>query len=94
MFEIEPDGEGRLRLIGRFDAAQTDKAQDALYSLETSTVLDCSELKYCSSAALGVLFTAQRRLVDAGHSLKLIQLSPHLRELFELGGFDKILQIE
>ncbi len=94
MFEIKPDEEGRLRLIGRFDAAQTDKAMAVLYALEESTVLDCSELKYCASAALGVLFEAQRRLIEQGHGLKLIRLSSHLRELFEIGGFDQILEIE
>ena len=94
MFEIKPVEEGRLLLIGRFDAAQTDKAMATLYALTSTTVLDCSELGYCSSAALGVLFEAQRRLVEAGHGLKLVNLSPHLRELFAIAGFDKILEIE
>lgn len=94
MLEIKPEGGGRLRLVGRFDAAQSKKAMEALYDLSGPTVLDCAELKYCASAAFGVLFEAQRRLMDAGHSLKLVNLSPHLRELFEIGGFDQILEIE
>ncbi len=94
MFEIEAEGDDRLLLAGRFDAAQTEKAKEVLYNLEASTVLDCRALKYCASAAFGVLFEAQRRLQDAGHSLTLVNLSPHLRELFEIGGFDRILRIE
>jgi anti-anti-sigma factor len=94
MFEIKPEAGGRLLLIGRFDAAQTRKAKEVLYKLEASTVLDCRELKYCASAAFGVLFEAQRRLLDAGHSLTLVNLSPHLRELFEIGGFDRVLRLE
>ncbi len=94
MFEIRPEEDGVLRLIGRFDAAQTEMAMEVLYALESSAVLDCSELRYVSSAALGVLFQAQRRLVDAGESLRLVNLSPHLRELFQIAGFDRILQIE
>jgi anti-sigma B factor antagonist len=94
MFEIKTEANGRVLLVGRFDAAQTEKAMAVLSNLEETTVLDCSELVYLSSAAYGVLFKAQRRLVDAGHSLKLVNLSPHLREMFEIAGFDQILQIE
>ena len=94
MFEIKPEASGRLLLVGRFDAAQTEKAMAVLSKLEETTVLDCAELVYLSSAAYGVLFKAQRRLVDAGHSLTLINLSPHLREMFEIAGFDQILRIE
>lgn len=94
MFEIKPEAGGRLLLVGRFDAAQVENAMDVFSKLDESTVLDCAELVYLSSAAYGVLFKAQRRLVDAGHSLKLVNLSPHLREMFEIAGFDQILQIE
>ena len=93
-FEIRAAGENRLVLIGRFDAAQTETAMEVLYGLERSTVLDCSRLKYTSSAALGVLFEAQRRLNDIDHTLTLVNLNAHLRELFSIGGFDQILRIE
>lgn len=93
MFEIKTEEDGRLLLIGRFDAAQTEKAEKILCALEGATVVDCSELKYCSSAALGVLFEVQRRLENAG-GVRLVHLSDHLRELFQIAGFDKILQIE
>ena len=94
MFEIRAEDDDRVLLIGRFDAAQTQKAQDVLYKLKASTVVDCQDLRYCASAAFGILFEAQRRLLDVGHSLTLVNLSPHLRELFDIGGFDRILRIE
>lgn len=94
MFEIRAEGSGRLMLVGRFDAAQAEVARDALRRLEGTSVLDCSGLVYLSSSAYGILFETQRRLVDAGHGLTLINLSPHLREMFEIAGFDKILNIE
>ncbi len=94
MFEIKPDGEGRLLLIGRFDAAQAEKAMAAFYALEGQVALDCKQLKYVSSSGLGVLFETQRRLGEAGGGLKLVNLSPHLRELFTIAGFDRIIDIE
>lgn len=94
MFEIKAKESGHLQLIGRFDAAQAEKAREILCALEQSTVLDCAKLAYISSGGYSVLFEAQRRLADAGHGLKLINLSAHLREMFEIAGFDQILQIE
>ena len=40
MFEIKPEAGGRLLLVGRFDAAQTEKALAVLSKLEETTVLD------------------------------------------------------
>lgn len=94
MFEIKADEQGTLRLIGRFDAAQAERAREELSRLDCSTVIDCAELAYISSRGYGVLFETQRRLVDAGHGLKLVNLSAHLKEMFEIAGFDRILQIE
>ena len=93
MFEIK-EADGRVLLIGRFDAAQAEKAKEFLYGLEESTILDCSQLKFCASAGFGVLFEAQRRLGEAEQSLTLINLSDGLRELFRIGGFDKLMKIE
>jgi anti-anti-sigma factor len=56
--------------------------------------VDFGELKYISSAGLGLLFSAQRRLVDRGCGLKLVNLSPHLREIFVIAEFDRIFEIE
>jgi anti-anti-sigma factor len=57
-------------------------------------VLNFGELDYISSAGLGALFAAQKRLREAGKELKLVHLKPHIRELFAIAGFDKIFAIE
>jgi len=94
MFDIRFDDEGAVRLSGRFDAAQSRRVEEFLEGVRASAVVDFSDLQYISSAGLGILFAAQKRLMDAGMGLKLVHLNPHIREVFEIAGFDKIFAIE
>jgi anti-sigma B factor antagonist len=94
MFEIITTDEGTVRLRGRFDASQLKAAEEIFGRVTGSCVLDFSELSYISSAGLGLLFATQRRLVDAGMGLRLVNLNPHIREIFQIAGFDRIFDIE
>lgn len=94
MFEIRSSGNAVIRLSGRLDASQTDKARKVLVQLQDSSVIDFSELDYISSAGLGVLLGTQKRLVEAGKGLKLVNLNEHIREIFRIAGFDHIFEIE
>jgi anti-sigma B factor antagonist len=94
MFEIRFAEEGTILLVGRFDAAQKERARELLSAVVTSAVVDCRDLAYISSAGLGVLLGLQKRLMDSGHRLKLVNLNPHIRELFRLAMFDTIFEID
>ena len=92
--EIDFDGPQRIRLAGRLDASQEEVFASFFDALERSATLDCSKLEYIASNGLGLLFATQRRLVDQGHSLRLVGLNSHIRELFKLAGFDTIFEID
>ncbi len=94
MFEIKDGGEGRVSLSGRFDASQTEKARNVLNRVNGSMVIDFGQLDYISSAGLGVLLGAQKRLGETGNSLKLVNMNQHIREIFRIAGFDRIFEIE
>ena len=94
MFEIKDGGEGRVSLSGRFDASQTEKARSVLNRVNGSLVIDFGQLDYISSAGLGVLLGAQKRLGETGSSLKLVNMNQHIREIFRIAGFDRIFEIE
>lgn len=94
MFEITTTDDGTIRLSGRFDASQLKAAEAVFGRVSDSCVLDFSELSYISSAGLGLLFATQRRLVDAGKGFRLVNLNPHIREIFQIAGFDRIFEIE
>ena len=93
MFEIKRDANGTISLHGRLDASQVDNARAVLGQVTESCEVDFAELSYISSAGLGLLFGAQRRLVDGGGGLTLVNLSPHIREIFQIAGFDNIFEI-
>jgi anti-anti-sigma factor len=94
MFEIRRTPEGTLAFEGRFDAAQEEKARTALDGITESTALDFAKLQYIASAGLGILLHAQKRLLGQGKTLRIVNLSPHMREIFQMVGFDRIFKIE
>ena len=93
MFEIWRDEEGILRLAGKLDARQAERAKEYLDGVTTSCTLDFADLVYISSAGLGILIGAQRRLGDKGHGLTMKNLNNHIKELFKIAGFDNIFDI-
>lgn len=94
MLAIEHAAPGIVRISGRLDAAQSPAAQAFLDNLEGAATLDCTGLQYISSAGLGVLLKTQKRLGAVGGKLRLTNLSPHLRDVFQYSGFDRIFEID
>jgi anti-sigma B factor antagonist len=94
MFDIQVADGGQVKISGRLDAAQADRARDALGRLPGPVVIDCSELEYISSAGLGVLVQTFKRLNDTGSGLRLVRLTPRVRNVFTLSGLDRIIPVE
>ena len=94
MFEMKRGEDGTIVLRGRLDAVQAEPLIDVFRRISTSCTIDLRELDYISSAGLGILFATHKRLVDSGGALRLVHLKPHIRELFGIGGFDKIFELE
>jgi anti-anti-sigma factor len=94
MFEISMPEAGRIVVSGRFDASQVDKAQALFDTVKGSCVIDCSELEYISSAGLGVLLGAYKRLDAQGASLKLTGMRKLVRDVFRYSRMDTIFEIE
>ena len=94
MFDIERGENGEIMFVGRLDAAQADRAQSFLDSVEAPRVLDFARLEYISSAGLGSLLRTQKRLMAAGSGLRLINVNDHICNVFRFSGFDKIFEIE
>jgi anti-sigma B factor antagonist len=94
MFEITFGSDGHLKLKGRLDAAEAEKALETLKTLEGPATADCSQLEYISSAGIGVIVETHKRLLDRGHALRLVALTPRVRNVFTYAGLHKFLQIE
>lgn len=94
MFSIEVKPNREIVISGRLDASQTDKARAVLDTITDSAEVNFQGLEYISSAGLGVLFAAQKRLKQSGKGLKLTHLNGYVRDVFRLARFDLIFEIE
>lgn len=94
MFEIRLNDHGDVILAGRFDASQVETAKAVFNNLSNTAVVDFKDLKYISSAGLGVLMMTQKRLSEAGGGLKLKNMNNHIRDVFQIARFDLIFDIE
>ncbi len=94
MFEIEAGEEGIIVFRGRLDTAQAEKARSFIEARPEAGTFDFAELDYISSAGLGVLLVAHKRLMRSGGALKLINVNNHIHDVFHYSGFVKLFEIE
>lgn len=94
MLDIRTDTSGTIVLSGRFDASQVEKAKSFFFEVTDTRTLDFADLDYISSAGLGVLLATQKKLSESGHALRLVNVNPHIRDVFHFSGFDQIFRIE
>lgn len=94
MFEIRQEVHGTVVVSGRLDAANAETALSFLDGVEGQCVIDMGGLEYISSAGLGVLLRTHKRVSAGGSGLKLVNVNPHIRDIFSYSGFDKLFEIE
>ena len=85
-----------IDLVGRLDtltAPALEKTIAESIGSDENLVLDFKRIEYISSAGLRVLLGAQKRLQKSG-SMKLVNVSEDVMEVFEMTGFADILTIE
>ncbi len=93
MFDIRVDEPGVVRLFGRLDANQEDKAEAVFSTVTDSVTVDLAGLDYIASAGLSVLLRAYKRLAPAGKTIRLVNVPPRVATVLRLAGFDTFLQI-
>jgi anti-sigma B factor antagonist len=94
MFDVKISKNGEVLLSGRFDASQVEKAKAVFNTITDSCNVNFKDLEYISSAGLGVLLLTQKRLNEAGCSLKLKNMNKHIKDIFRYAGFDTIFEVE
>ena len=93
MFEIGYGNDGEVAFTGRLDAAQCAKAQEFLDAAPTPQTFDFTGLEYISSAGLGVLLKAHKRLLAGGGKLRLTNVNNHIFDILRFSGFDRVFEV-
>ena len=94
MFEIVQGDKGRVLFSGRLDAAQCAKAQAFLDASADPREFDFGGLEYISSAGLGVLLRAHKKMMASGGKLRLVNVNNHIYDIFRYSGFDQLFEVE
>jgi anti-sigma B factor antagonist len=93
MFEIGRGAAGEVVLKGRLDAAHCETALQFFDRIPDPHVVDLGGLDYISSAGLGVLLKTQKRVMQAGRGLRIINVNRHISDIFRYAGFDRIFEV-
>jgi len=93
MFEIRVAGDGQVIVSGRLYAAQTQRVREVFQGLSSPTTVDCAGLEYIATAGVTELLDLYKRLSAAGHSLRLVNVTPPVRTVLTYLGFDKLFGI-
>jgi len=78
--QVIEEGSGQLENLA--DGAGLDRV-----------VLNFREVRFMSSSMLGVLLKFSRKVKAANGQVKLCCIAPHLKEVFKITKFDRILEI-
>ena len=85
-------------LCARVDASNAKKVQQELENIVAGgcddLTLDFLENKYISSAGLRAVLSTQKKLTKAGGSLRLINVPEAVKEIFDVTGYSRFLNIE
>ena len=85
-----------VAIVGRLDTTTAPQVEEELSGkLDniTELVLDCTDLEYISSAGLRV-FLGLHKLMTGKGSMKVTHVNDTVMEIFQVTGFDGILNIE
>ncbi len=86
-----------VAIEGRVDSSTAPKFRRVLGGVADAgtrgMVLDLENLRFISSAALGVLLELTKAQARRGGTLAVCSLPDSLRKIFEISGFDQIIPV-
>jgi anti-anti-sigma factor len=91
------DGAVTLTVSGKLSAAAAEAfgvaINDALPEVVRSFTLDFAGVDYLASAGLRVLVTAHKKLREKKVRVRIINVCPAVKEVFELVGLDSVFDL-
>ena len=91
------DGVLSAHVGGRIDGTNAREFEEAVRTAidksDRAVIMDFENLSYISSAGLRAVLLTAKNLRTQDAKFALCSLSAHIREVFEISGFDKIIAI-
>ena len=94
--EVQESDGLRLVVVGRVDTLVCDELKDELIKATMTSkkiIVDMSQVEFISSAGLRALFVGQKAAAAKNEDLIIVNAGPYVREVFNVTGFDTILDI-
>lgn len=86
------------KVEGRLDTANSAEFEKMMAPLMVGAKprieMDCKDFDYISSSGLRLFLTLQKSVMARGGSLKLKNMKPIIKEVFDMTGFSRIFTIE
>jgi len=91
-----PDGSTLVSISGELDSVNAVELARLLGNIaaEGDVTLDLEQVRFIDSRGLGALVHAARTARDAGHSLRVVSLSPRVSKVFEIAGVAEVLPFD
>lgn len=91
----QAEGTTTVCLAGDLDVVSIPRLRAVLAEVagRADVVVDLAAVEFCDSSALRVFLDAQRACTGAGHHLEIRGLSGPVRNLFEVSGLGRVLQV-
>lgn len=88
---VSADLGGRIDGSNAHEFAQT--IRESIEDSDTCLLIDCEKLVYISSAGLRAILMTAKMFQDRKAKFALSSLSPQILEVFQISGFDKIVDV-
>ena len=86
-----------IAVAGRLDGATAMTFEESMSKAVADSghgvVLDLAHVQYISSAGLRAIMVVAKQLRARQTPFVICELSPNVREVFEISGFDKVLRV-
>ena len=80
--------------IDTVTAPQLDSLLQENWEGVTELIMDFAEVDYISSAGLRVILMANQQMEECDGSMTVRNINEDIREIFEMTGFDSLLDLE
>lgn len=96
IFDRKHDDVLVVKVVGRLDSNTYEAFEQKMieFGNEKKVIIDFSELDYISSAGLRIILMNAKKIKKNGGQLRLCNIKEFIKEIFDIAGFSRILNID